>query len=247
MPRRLTAVAVLLALTPAAFADDAARAVVVRAVAATGGAANLAALTAGTWKTSATVNGNPSRAEFAGELPGQFRLDGSRVVDGVRVKTSRIIDGDKGWVVEGAKTRPMTPAELAGGKASFAHKQAAATLTPLLDPAYSLTSAGPGLVAGKPVAVVTAAKPGQPPLTLAFDAATGLLVQSATTDADPKTGADRRVEAQYSAHRDFGGVKLAGRTKTFHDGKLFIDAELVEFTAVKTHPAGTFAPPGPGK
>jgi hypothetical protein len=244
--RTLAAGCCLLLLAAVAPADDAddARALVDRAVRAVGGDPKLRALTGGTWKTNSTVQGRPSQAEFRGEIPGRFRHDGTRVVDGVPVPYSRIVDGDKGWVVTGGEARPMTPAELAGVRSSFEHKQLATTLLPLLGKDYTLQTAGQAVVGGRPVSAVKASRPGRADLTFYFDPETGLLTKSETTDTSPATGKARKVELEFSDYRDFDGVKLAGKTKAYHDGELFIETELTEFRAAPPGglPPGSFRP-----
>lgn len=241
--RTLTA-AVLLAAVAAARADDAGKAAVVvdRAVKLIGGEKKLADLKAGVWKTAGQVQGRQSRAEFHGELPGKFRIDSDRVIDGKPARLSRIVDGDKGWVVEGDTTRPMTKAEIDGVRSSFYHKQAATTLIPLKHPDCRLTSGGRVEVNGKPVDVVRAARKGFPELTLYFDAETGLLAKSEMTDTDARTGRPRKVELEFAAYKEFDGIKMASRTKTYHDGKLFLEVEITEFKGAAGLPAGTFAP-----
>jgi hypothetical protein len=242
MTTRALAAGCLLVFAAAAGADDAgdARAVVDRAVRAVGGEAKLKALTGGTWKTNSTVQGRPSRAEFRGALPDKFRHDGVRLVDGVPTPYTRVVDGDKGWVVAGGEARPMAAAELAGVRSSFEHKQLATTLLPLLGKDFALKTAGQAVVGGRPAAVVKAARPGRADLTLYFDQETGLLAKSETTDTAPATGKPRKVELEFRDYRDFDGVKLAGKTRAYHDGELFIETELTEFRAA---PPGGF-PPG---
>lgn len=238
----LLALALIAPLAARADEPSDARKVVDRAIEAVGGPAKLKGLTGGVWKTNGTVRGNPSKADFHGELPGKFRLDSTRAVNGEVVKTSRIVNGDKGWVVEGDKVTPMTEAEIAGVKASFYHKQAATTLVPLTEKGVELSVAGKPTLDGGPATQVKVVKSGFPDLLLTFDDKTGLLVRSEMTDKDAKTRADRKVEIEWREYKEFDGVKMASKSKTFHDGKLFIDTEITEFKGAKGMPEGTFTP-----
>jgi hypothetical protein len=233
----------LLAAAGAARADDEATAAVDRAIQAVGGAKKLAALKGGTWKTSGTARGKPSRAEFHGELPGKFRIDSTRQVDGKPVRFSRIINGDKGWVVEGDTTRPMTAAEMAGVRSSFYHKQLATTLLPLKDKACKLATVGPAEVNGKPALAVKASRPGFPDVTIYFDQESGLPAKTEMSDTNRAAGQGRKVELVFSDYKEFDGLKMAGRTKTYHDGKLFLDTELTEFHRAESLPTGLFTAP----
>lgn len=244
MVRLFGAAALLLAGGTAALADGdaAARKVVDRAIEGIGGAKRLADLTGGVWKTVGTFQGKPSRADFSGQLPGKFRIDSTRLVDGKKSRYSRIVNGDKGWVVDGGQVRPMTPAEIADVRSSFYHKQAVTTLLPLTDKAVRLSLAGKATHDGRAVTRVKATRAGYPDLLLSFDDKTGLLVRSEMTVKNERTGKPRTVVLELGSHKDFGGIKMPGRTKTFHDGELFLDAETVEFKAVTSLPEGTFAP-----
>ena len=246
MTRFLAAVAVAVAAGWAARADEPAEArkVIDRAVDQVGGAKKLKDLTGGVWKTNGTVRGNPSRADFSGELPGKFRIDSTRVVDGEKVLYSRVVNGDKGWVIEGEKVTPMGEAEIAGVKASFYHKQAATTLVPLTDKEVELSVAGKLTLETKTVTVVKAARKGFPDLLLSFDDATGLLVKSEMTDKDAKTGKDRKVEIEWGNYKEFDGIKMASKNRTYHDGKLFIDTEITDFKGAKNLPPERFQPAG---
>ena len=223
-----------------------ARIVVDRAIDAVGGTQKLSGLTGGVWKTNGTVRGKASKAEFHGELPGKFRIDSTRVVDGPPVKMSRIVDGDKGWIVEGDKTTPMTPAEIAGVRSSFYHKQAATTLIPLTEKGVQLAVMAKLVLPGGPATQIRVTRAGYPDLLMTFDDKSGLLVKSEMTDKDPKANGDRKVEIEWNEYKEFDGVKMASRSKTYHDGKLFIDTEITDFKRASGLPGTTFAPP-PGK
>lgn len=239
----LVLVGVLNGLAHAAEGQEEATAVVDRAIALIGGQTQVGKLRAGVWKTSGTFQGRPSRAEFHGELPGKFRIDSTRIEDGKEVHHARIVNGERGWVVEGNKVTPMSKAQIEGVRASFYHKQVATTLLPLKDRDCRLSLAGSTEVEGKPAAVVRVQRKGHPPLTLYFDQLTGLLVKTEMMAADPGTGKDRKVELYLGDYRDFEGIKLATRTRTLHNGKPFLETELVDFRRVDRLPAKLFQAP----
>jgi hypothetical protein len=56
------------------------------------------------------------------------------------------------------------------------------------------------------------------------------------------------LEYYYSDYKDFGGVKLARKTRRVVDGKDLGEVEIVEFTPKKRLPSYHFQPPeGGGK
>jgi hypothetical protein len=232
------------ALVSGLRADDQAqaRAVVDRAIEAVGGADAIGDVKAGVWKTNGTFKGRPSKGSFHGELPGKFRIDSERAVGGETKIVSRIVDGDKGWTVEDGKATPMTAAEIAGVRNGFYHKQLATTLVPLTDAKTKLSVAGAGQVNDKPVVTVKASREGFPDVLLSFDTQTGLLAKSEMTAKNEAAGKDRKVEIFFAEYKDFGGFKMASRSKTLHDGEPFIETEITDFKAVKSLPPDTFKP-----
>src|SRR4051812_41074903 len=121
MTRVLIVISLLAAGAGSTFADEAAKArkVVDRAIKVIGGAKKLGELKAAVWKTNGTFQGRPSRAQFSGELPGKFRIDSTRLVDGKKTIYSRIINGEKGWIVDDGQVKPMGVAEIADVKSSY--------------------------------------------------------------------------------------------------------------------------------
>jgi hypothetical protein len=217
--------------------------VVNRAIDAIGGEKVVKELKAGTWKTNGTANGNPSQADFHGELPGKFRIDSQRTVDGKKVLFSRVVNGDKGWVILGDKVTPMTEAEIAAVRASYYHKQMASTLLPLKDPAMKLTMLGNVEINGTKTVGIQATREGYPDVLLYFDAKTTHLVKTEMNEENPVSKKARKVELFLSDYKEFDGMKMASKTKTYHDGKLFLDTELVEFHRAGQLPAKMFDAP----
>jgi hypothetical protein len=98
-------------------------------------------------------------------------------------------------------------------------------------------------VNGRPATAIRASRAGFPDVTLYFDQETGLLAKSEMTGTDTAGGPGRKVELLLSDYKTFDGVKMAARTKTYHDGKLFLDTELVEFHKAASLPGKTFEAP----
>jgi hypothetical protein len=63
------------------------------------------------------------------------------------------------------------------------------------------------------------------------------------TVTNPADGKEKKVEIYFAEFKEFDGIKLATRTKTYHDGKLFIDTEITEFKIAKAFPSDVFEKP----
>ncbi|MFO0930151.1 MAG: hypothetical protein U0736_24520 [Gemmataceae bacterium] len=235
----LLTVALVCGLTAGQTPDP--RDVVERGIAAAGGAERLAKLQAATWKTAGTFFGRPAGGQLHGQLPDKFRLDSHTVEDGKRVPLARILNGESGWVVKGGKVEKMTPAEVAATRDTFHHKHVAQTLLPLRGAEYTLKWVGENQADGQTFRIVEASRAGHPPIRLFFDRKTGLLLKSTSTSRD-REGRNVPMEMQFSDYRDVDGLKIAGRTRTYRDGKLLGDLRLTEFRPVRQLPDSLFLP-----
>ncbi|QVL34620.1 hypothetical protein KIH39_12135 [Telmatocola sphagniphila] len=223
--------------------EEEARKIVRAGIEKIGGLDKVTSLKSGVWKTSGVFQNKQSRGEFRGELPGRFRLDSTRIVNGETVKSARIVDGKKGWTILGNEVKPMSEEQVASFRNSFYHKQVANTLLPLLDKECSLSKLGTVKIDDEPTTIVKATREGYPDLLLFFSDKTGLVVKSFMNEKNEVSGKEKKVEIFYSQFKDFGGFHMASRVKTIQDGKPFQEAEITEFKASSERlPEGTFAP-----
>ncbi len=233
MRHSIIAAAVILCTTKAGRADEPpeVKAVIDRAVAAVGGADKLAHLKAGVWTTR--FAGRQSETKLYGQLPGQFRLESERIVDGKTIPVVRVIDGNIGWVKEGESVKAMSPEQVAGMKATLYHKAAAQMLLSLREPGTTLTPLGMTSIDGRPAVGVRVLRKDVPELKLFFDKETGLVVKSEARVRDRPNGPEALVEEYYSDYREINlGVKVPFRTKTLREGRPAREVQTTEFRAV---------------
>jgi hypothetical protein len=231
---RTLLITVLAAFAVAAFAGPTmaqppadAKALLDQAIAAKGGVAKLSELKAAVWTTRG-VN-SPSGARLQGQMPGQFRLDAEREVDGKVVRTSRIINGDQGWTVRDGEATPMDPAALARAKETFYHKYADFVLLPLLAPEVKLATMGESVFEGRPVVGLRVTHPLHSEKRMYFDKVTHHLIRSETISKDPETGRDIVNELVYDDYRDVGGIKVPYKSTTKRDGEVLRSSTTASF------------------
>ena len=86
------------------------KALVDEAIKAKGGERRLIELRAAVWKSQGVKPGRTTRATLYGQLPGKFRLESERTENGRTILFVKIINGDRGWTLEGGKAVPMSRA-----------------------------------------------------------------------------------------------------------------------------------------
>jgi hypothetical protein len=232
----------VLVLTVAARADEQteALALVNKAIAAVGGAEQLARFNASTWNEKGTYHGMgqalPYTGQFAVEWPGRFRMEINNVF-------LIVLDGDQGWVKTGDQTREMTNEQLAEQKEQH-YSGWIATLLPLREKEFKLSRSGEREVADKPALGINVAREGHRDVQLWFDQETGRLVKSqCTVKSEELGGKEVAQEVFYKDYRAVDGIQAPMKIEIQRDGKPFVEAES---TGLKHHErldASVFAKP----
>lgn len=207
-----------------ALADDAAdaRALIDKAVKATGGKEKLAKYKAQTWNEKGTYHGmgkgQPYTGKYALQWPDKFRME----IEGV---FTIVLDGDKGWIKLMDETKEMTKEQLTSQKEST-YAGYVTSLVPLEDKSYTLTTLPETKVDGKPALGVKVAKKGMPDVSLYFDRATSLLVKSSfRTKAEEENGKEVTQDTYLSDYRDVDGLKVPKKIAVKRDDKIYVEAE----------------------
>lgn len=231
----------------AARADEAERlkALVEEAIKAKGGEARLVELQAAVWKSRGTGPERTTSATLYGQLPDKFRLESERTTGGKTTRFVKVINGEKGWAVEGGKVRDLTAEEMAQTRETFYHKHLDTTLLPLKDREVELAGLDESTVEGRPTLGLRVRRPGRPELKLYFDKESKLLLKSEMTGKG-RDGKPTRLEYVYGDYQDFDGIKLARKLKRFTDGKPVGEVEIVEFRPRASLGRHVFERPVPG-
>jgi outer membrane lipoprotein-sorting protein len=235
----LLAAALLAAMSRADDAADA-RAVVDKAIKASGGADALAKFKAQTFREKGTYygmgDGLPYTGIYSVEWPNRFRME----IEGI---FTMIVAGDKGWVKSDKGVDVMTAEQLAREKNNM-HGPYIASLLPLSDKAYTLATLPEAKVGDKPAVGVKVTCKDRPDVSLWFDKATGLLVkveQMVETD-DPKAKTVKQ-ETVLSDHKEFAGCKMATGLVVKRDGKKFVEAVMSDFNPAEKLDEKLFSKP----
>jgi hypothetical protein len=212
-------------------ADDAnaAKAIVDKAIKASGSEEKLSKLRAATIKIKGTVHHLDMDIPFTGEIitqgPDQSRVVIQAKINAQNFTITEVLNRDKGWKKDDNGTQDMTADELKEAQEG-ANESWVATLVPLKDKAYTLSTLGETKVGDRPALGVRVSSKGRRDVNLYFDKDTNLLVKSEMRVKDDQAKMEMNQETFFTDYKDVGGVKEAMKFSIKRDGQPYLDAEI---------------------
>lgn len=235
MVRSLAVLSAVVLLSPAARAEDDAKAIVAKAIKAHGGEEALAKYQAGQAKNKGKINiPMIGEAEFTQQtaymLPGKFRESLELSIQGQTITVETRVIGDKVSITANGMDVPMNDT-IKNAMKDVGHVMKVARLSALLkEKGFELTSAGEAKVNDSPAAGVRVAMKDQKDVTLYFDKKTNLLAKIEFRTTDPMTGAElteERIVQEYQKSPE--GLPAPKKLVVKRDGKDYLTAEVLEF------------------
>jgi hypothetical protein len=238
-------VGLVLAAAPAR-ADDAAKAIVEKAIKAQGGAEALAKYPAVTVSFKGTFHGMGQEIPMTGQVTTQgadrIKMDMEIEAGGQKFRFVNVITKDKGWIKLNDDVKELDKDQLAEGLEQT-HAGYVAALYPLTDKAYTLAATGETKVNDKPALGVKVSAKGHRDVTLYFDKESGLLVKSEHLVKDEGSGQEVAEETLYSEYKEVQGTKQAMKFTVNRDGKLYVQGESTEIHLSEKLDDNAFAKP----
>ncbi len=203
--------------------------IVEKAIKASGGEANWNKYKAMTWKEKGKYygmgDGLPYTANNAAERPDKFKME----IVGV---FTQVVNGDKGWVKSGDMTKEMTKEQLAAAKENN-YVGLVTQLVPLKEKGYTLKAEKPVKIDDSLANVIVVSSKGHKDVTLYIDTKSNLLVKTqATVKSMEMDGKEVKQEMFFSKYKDIEGIQTPMKVIMKQDGKLYVEAEMME---VKMH------------
>lgn len=220
--------------------DQAAVAIIDKAIKATGGADALSKLRIQTWEESGTYHGAGDPIQYTGKYavkyPDKYRME----IEGFM---TIVLNGDKAWMNSMGSTNEVTGDPLQ----EQMHTHYAgwiATLLPLKEKSFKLSILDEVKVEDKPAVGVKVAKEGSRDVNLFFDKESGLLVK-VETKVKPQELGGKEVsqETIVKQHKEIDGLQQPVKIEIKHDGKRFVEAELSRIESKKDLEDSVFAKP----
>jgi len=214
-------------------ADDDPKEIVAKAIKAHGGEEFLTKNKAAQLKSKGKINiPGAGELDFTQEtafmLPDKFRDSIDLTVMNMTINVKTLVNGEtvslevNGKEVDGAD-------KVKKAIKDTGHVMDVGRLVTLKDKAYELSLIGEDKVEGKKVIGIRVAKKGQKDVSLYFDKETGLIAKLEYRGAEPGTDNEvneERIIKEYEKNKD--GIPLAKKVVVKHDGKTFLEAEVLE-------------------
>jgi hypothetical protein len=220
------------ALAHPASARDDVSAIVDKAIQAHGGAEKLNSMKAFKAKTKGGVDipgvGNAkftqeSMAVMSGKVKDVMEID----IASMKINVTTVYDGSQGWISAAGQTMDMDEKVLGLMKDTI-YMMGLGRITTLKDPSFKLTPLGEAQVNNRPAVGIKVAKEGHKDVNLYFDKGTGLLAKLEHRTTNPMSGQEYNEERIIQEYQDADGFKTAKKAEVLHDGKKFMEAEVVE-------------------
>lgn len=240
---RMTLVSGLaLVLSSGARADDAAnaRAMIAKAIKATGGAEKLAKWQSATWKEKGIYYGMGQGVDYTGDYavawPSKFRME-------IKDVFTMIVNGDKGWTKMGGDVTDMTKEQVKEHNENH-YCGWVTTLVPLKDKAFTFSLLGEIKIGNHNATGVKVSQKGHRDVNLFFDKENGLLIK-AEYPVKPDDQPDKEVTqaVKYHQYKDIEGTKVPTKVVVNRDGKKFVEAEMEDMKPADKLDDSLFAKP----
>jgi outer membrane lipoprotein-sorting protein len=224
------------------LAEDSAQAIIDKAIAAQGGAENLAKFKAFAVTSKGTMDikgkNEPCIAESYVQFPDQFKTTLEFTNNGKRL--TQVVNKDKVAITLDGKPQRLDDATRKEIK-EHTRAEVLVNLIALKDSQYKLTVLGESAVGDRQAVGVKISSEGHNNVTLHFDKESGFLVKVEQKLTDPKQGAFTQAVV-YSDYKDFNGVKRPTRQTIYKDGTKVMTMEVVEFKNLEKLPDNVFEP-----
>jgi hypothetical protein len=247
LPLSIVACLCLQPTVQAAVEEVGPRAIIEKAVKATGGAANLAKLKVTRSKFKGTVDVQGMTANVTGEvlvqLPAQMRMNMNAEIQGQNFPITYVLNGAKGWLEVAGNTMELQGADLKEEQEGLYAEQVR-ILQPLLkDKQFRMTPLGEIKVKDRDAVGVKVTSAGHKDINLYFDKKTGLLAKDERRTLDDNKQ-EVTEETFYSDYQEVQGVKVPGKLLVNRDGNKFLEVDVTDYTFSDRIEETEFARPG---
>jgi len=240
------AVALLGASTAPAPAADDTRAIIDKAIKATGGAATIDKHKASKSKGKGTLSIMGTDVDFTSEstsqFPNKFKEQLNLEVMGQKIALTIVYNGEKGWVNTNGNTMELED-QMAKELKDAAHAQRVSRLTTLKDKMYKLAPLGEVKVNDKPAVGVKVSTEGQRDVSLYFYKDNGLLAKVERRVLDQQAGQEVTEERIMLEYQDVDGQKAAKKILVNRDGKKYLESEVEQVKYLDKLDDSEFAKP----
>jgi hypothetical protein len=226
-------------------AEDDSQAIIDKAIKAHGGADKLTKFQAARSKSKGTIDvagGISFTSDSAYQHPNKFKESLELDVMGNKVSIATVFNGEKGWISVNGETKEMDEKVLDASKEQI-HFMQVMRMAFLKDKKCEFSPLGEVKVNDKAAVGVKVTAKGHKDINLYFDKETGLLAKVERQALDAMTGMDVAEERIITEYQDIDGLKVAKKVLINHDGKKFLEVEIIEHKPQEKLDADEFGKP----
>lgn len=227
--------------------DNDAKALVDKAIAATGGEAKLAAAKALTWKSKGKLRFGESASQYTAQATladlNHVRQEFEGEFGGNQVKGIVVLNGDQAWRKLGDQSRKIEGDALANEKRNiYLQVIGTASLLPLKSDDFRVEPAGEEKVGNADAVAIKVTGPDGKDFKLYFDKSSHLPIKI-MAQVRGFGGDEFAQETIYSDFKDFDGLKKATKVEGRRNGVTFLEGELTDFKVLEAVDPEAFAEP----
>jgi hypothetical protein len=226
------AVALVLGSAPRGVAQDEVKGIIEKAVKAHGGAEKLSKAKCMQSKSKGRLElfgGIDMTQEMSAKFTGKFKEVVEMEVNGQKVRVISVYDGKKAAIIANDQAIEVTDKLLEEFKEGAYALQVARLTNLLTDKSLTLSLLGESKVRDRPAAGVKIASKGHRDIDLYFDKESGLLAKVQTRKTDPQSMQEVDEERIITEYQEVDGQKAPKKVLVNHDGKKYLEVEVVEF------------------
>jgi hypothetical protein len=179
--------------------------------------------------------------EVAVQAPNKFKEVMELTVKDNKVTVTSVYNGKEAWIRAGEMDVEVTKDLLADFEEAVYGINLMQGLF-VKDKGVKLSTLGEIKVKGKPAVGVTVSREGKKDINLFFDKETGLIAKVELRKKDPM-GQEVTEERIITEYQEMDGRKTAKKVEVLHDGKAFIEAEVLEVQVLEKIDDSEFAKP----
>lgn len=228
-------VSLLLTCQGGLSAEESAKAVIDKAVAAAGGPARLTKFKAVVARLKGTLLGQGDPIPFTGEIktqgPEQMRFQLEGEFDGQKISYVNVLNRDQAWHKINDEVAELGKDEVEETREN-AWSEWVSTLAPLQQPGFTFTLLDEVMVHGRPAVGVRVSSKGHRDVSLYFDKETFRHVRTDSRVKDERTLQEVTEVATFSNFKEIDGLPVAMKIAVEREGKPYLDAVYTEIKFV---------------
>jgi hypothetical protein len=228
----LLATGLVLYFVPSALAQGEVTAIIEKAVKAHGGAEKINKIKCVQSKSKGKLELFGSSIDMTQEVSvkftGKFRETAEIDVNGQKVKVVSVFDGSKAAISANGQAVDINDKIMEEFKEGAYGMKVARLTNVLTDKSLQLSPLGESKVEDRPVVGVKIASKGHRDIDLYFDKGSGLLLKVQTRKNDLQTMQEVDEERIIKEYQDVDGQKMPKRVLVNHEGKKYLEVEVVE-------------------